>query len=236
MTCWFSLIDRLAPLGTLRPIESATSQAWAAPQIAPHGDRQIIIGQLTSYESAGGPFEAHIINSFVQVGRAISWIAPAFGVEAADPSVLTNKVLAAAASRLEDESSGRRFEARVSPAPQQNVVMSPTPLWAPTPESIARSNIGRFIAWLAERGIGPFDSYDDLWRWSVDDLAGFWEAVWLFFDVQASRPYETILDSATMPGTKWLQGAELNYAEHILRHRERIRRSSATPSHDRRRR
>ena len=95
--------------------------------------------------------------------------------------------------------------------------MTIAPLWAPTPESIAGSNIGRFVEWLGERGRGPFDSYDALWRWSVDDLAGFWASVWEFFDVQASRPYSAVLDSATMPGTKWFVDAELNYAEHILR-------------------
>ena len=96
--------------------------------------------------------------------------------------------------------------------------MSPTPLWTPTSDSIAHSNIGRFTAWLGERGIGPFDSYDALWRWSVDDLAGFWAAVWEFFDVRASRPYTEVLDSPTMPGTRWFVDARLNYAENILRH------------------
>ena len=102
MTCWFSLFDRLAPLGRYGPIESATSQAWPAPQIARHGDSQIIIGQRTSYVASSGPFEADIINCFIQVGRAISWIAPAFGVSAADPAALTNDVLAATATRLEE--------------------------------------------------------------------------------------------------------------------------------------
>ena len=102
-------------------------------------------------------------------------------------------------------------------------------LWAPTPDSISRSNIGQFIEWLDDRGLGPFDSYDALWRWSVDDIAGFWAAVWEFFDVQSSVPYTEMLDSPTMPGTKWLIGARLNYAEHILRHRRRLgRRSSPT--------
>ena len=100
--------------------------------------------------------------------------------------------------------------------------MATTPdlLWAPTPESIAEANIGRFVAWLGDegKGHGPFDSYDALWRWSVDDIAGFWAAVWEFFDVRASVPYSAVLDHATMPGTKWFIGARLNYAEHILRH------------------
>ena len=91
-------------------------------------------------------------------------------------------------------------------------------LWAPTPQSIAATNIGRFVAWLGERGIGPFDSYTALWQWSVDDIAGFWSAVWEFFEVRASVAYSQVLDHATMPGTKWFVDARLNYAEHILRH------------------
>ena len=97
--------------------------------------------------------------------------------------------------------------------------MSSQNLWAPTPETIAGTNIGRFVSWLGERGIGPFDSYADLWQWSIDDTAGFWGAVWEFFDVQASEPYSVVVDSLTMPGTRWFVNARLNYAEHILRHR-----------------
>ena len=97
------------------------------------------------------------------------------------------------------------------------VAMPSEPLWAPTPETIAGTNIGRFVTWLGERGIGRFDSYEALRQWSVDDIAGFWAAVWQFFDVQASVQYSAVLDSVTMPGTKWLTGARLNYAEHILR-------------------
>jgi acetoacetyl-CoA synthetase len=91
-------------------------------------------------------------------------------------------------------------------------------LWTPTPESISRSNIGRFTSWLGERGTGPFDSYGDLWQWSIDGTAGFWAAIWEFFDVQASVPYSSVIDSPQMPRTKWLLDARLNYAEHILRH------------------
>jgi acetoacetyl-CoA synthetase len=98
------------------------------------------------------------------------------------------------------------------------VATSSQHLWAPTPASIAGANIGRFIAFLDSRGVGPFDSYEELWQWSVDDIAGFWGAVWQFFDVQASEPYSVVIDAAQMPGTKWFVDARLNYAEHILRH------------------
>src|SRR5205823_99856 len=34
--------------------------------------------------------------------------------------------------------------------------------------------------------------------------------------VRASRPYERVLDARRMPGAKWFEGAELNYAENML--------------------
>jgi acetoacetyl-CoA synthetase len=70
------------------------------------------------------------------------------------------------------------------------------------------------------RGVGaggvPFNNYDELWRWSVDSLEDFWAAIWDFFGVRASRPYERVLDAHVMPGARWFEGAELNYAENLL--------------------
>ena len=49
------------------------------------------------------------------------------------------------------------------------------------------TRIGRFLSWLErERGLA-FEDYDALHRWSVDDLDGFWSAVWEYFEVRA-RP------------------------------------------------
>ena len=73
-----------------------------------------------------------------------------------------------------------------------------------------------FMRWLAaERGLG-FNGYHELWRWSVDDLEGFWSAIWEFFDVRADGDYERVLGSREMPGAEWFAGARLNYAEHAF--------------------
>src|SRR4051812_24202626 len=49
-----------------------------------------------------------------------------------------------------------------------------TLLWQPSEEQIARSNLTQYQRWLERtRGL-RFDSYDDLWRWSVTDLEAFW--------------------------------------------------------------
>jgi acetoacetyl-CoA synthetase len=74
----------------------------------------------------------------------------------------------------------------------------------------------RFMDWAGERRGRPFSDYDELWRWSVDDLEGFWAGIWEFCGVRASKPYERVLGSHEMPGTRWFEGSELNYAENLL--------------------
>jgi acetoacetyl-CoA synthetase len=92
-------------------------------------------------------------------------------------------------------------------------------LWTPPPDVGDRSNIGRYLTWLeAERGL-RFQGYADLWRWSVDDLEGFWSSIWDHFDVVSHTPYERVLADRKMPGATWFSGATLNYAEHALRSR-----------------
>jgi acetoacetyl-CoA synthetase len=92
-------------------------------------------------------------------------------------------------------------------------------LWEPSPESVERATITRYMRWLkSERGLA-FDDYHDLWRWSVDELEDFWSSIWEFFDVRASQPYDRVLSDRSMPGASWFSGSELNYAEHLFRDR-----------------
>jgi acetoacetyl-CoA synthetase len=86
-------------------------------------------------------------------------------------------------------------------------------LWEPSAGAVERADMTHYMRWL-DRGLA---SYDELWRWSVDDLEGFWGSLWEYFDVRASRPYERVLGQREMPGAEWFPGAELNYAEHIFR-------------------
>ncbi|MGH2924951.1 MAG: AMP-binding protein, partial [Solirubrobacterales bacterium] len=90
-------------------------------------------------------------------------------------------------------------------------------LWEPSAESIERSTMTRYMRWLgAERG-RSFDDYASLWAWSVGELEEFWASIWDFFEVEASAPYSTVLAERTMPGARWFEGAELNFAEHVFR-------------------
>lgn len=93
-------------------------------------------------------------------------------------------------------------------------------LWTPSPERVARANLTAFTRWLAhDRGLN-FADYTALWGWSVDDVEGFWGAVWDYFGIRAHAAPTRVLARRDMPGAEWFPGARLNYAEHVLR-RER---------------
>jgi acetoacetyl-CoA synthetase len=89
-------------------------------------------------------------------------------------------------------------------------------LWEPSAELVERSRLTEFMRWLErERGLS-FEGYAALWQWSVDDLDGFWGAIWDFFGVQADGERDAVLGSREMPGASWFPGTRLNYAEHVF--------------------
>src|SRR5207249_1559913 len=82
--------------------------------------------------------------------------------------------------------------------------------------SIVRAHIADYMRWLArERGL-TFETYTDLWRWSVADLDAFWASIWDYMRVRSSGPYGRVLAKDVMPGAEWFPGVELSYAEHAL--------------------
>ena len=92
------------------------------------------------------------------------------------------------------------------------------PLWRPSPERIARAHSTAFLRWLEQHRGRAFDDYEAFWNWSVTDLEGFWGALWDFLDIRASRRYERVLGSRTMPGAEWFVGARLNLVDQVFRH------------------
>ncbi|WP_433175871.1 acetoacetate--CoA ligase [Actinoallomurus sp. CA-150999] len=87
-------------------------------------------------------------------------------------------------------------------------------LWEPSEEVRRTARVARF---MRERGFG---SYDELWRWSVTDLEGFWDAIWAHFDVLGERGEGPVLERAEMPDARWFPGATLNHARNMLRRAE----------------
>ena len=90
-------------------------------------------------------------------------------------------------------------------------------LWEPTEAFREASTMTDYLRWLErERGL-RFEDFAALWRWSVDDLEGFWSSVAAYYDIPLRGHWDRVLGDAAMPGAVWFEGAHLNYAEAILR-------------------
>lgn len=95
------------------------------------------------------------------------------------------------------------------------------PLWRPSEERIKNANMTRFIDLVNKRFNISLAGYFDLHDWSICNIADFWATVWDFVDIRASKKYNNVVeDLGKFPGTKWFAGAELNFAENLLRYRD----------------
>jgi acetoacetyl-CoA synthetase len=94
-------------------------------------------------------------------------------------------------------------------------------LWKPSQERIRSTNMHRFMNIVNEKFSQNFTEYDPLYRWSIENIDDFWAALWEFVEIKASKPYDQVIDDVTkMPGAKWFSGAQLNFAENLLRYND----------------
>jgi acetoacetyl-CoA synthetase len=104
-----------------------------------------------------------------------------------------------------------------SPLDEARPVARGEVLWRPPVDVLETSRVGRFITWVRDRRGVDLHDHDTLWTWSVEDLEGFWSAVWEFFEVVDHGSRTAVLEQRNMPGARWFPGSLLNYAEHALR-------------------
>lgn len=98
--------------------------------------------------------------------------------------------------------------------------MNTKTLWTPSEARANASTMAQFEAFVGKTRGMTFEDYNAMWRWSIEDLEGFWSAIWTFFDVRASVPPTYMIPKRQMPDMEWAPEAMLNYAENILKHAE----------------
>jgi acetoacetyl-CoA synthetase len=95
------------------------------------------------------------------------------------------------------------------------------PLWTPSAERINNANMTKFIDFINKRYNKQFTEYFDLYDWSVNNITDLWAGVWDFLEIKASKRYDKVVDDLNkFPGAQWFVGAELNFAENLLRYRD----------------
>ena len=99
---------------------------------------------------------------------------------------------------------------------QDSAPPSAEPLWRPDPARVAAGNPTAFRALANQRHGLALESFDDLWRWSVDQPESFWRLVWDWAGVVGEPGERALIDGDKMPGARWFPDAKLNYAENLL--------------------
>ena len=111
--------------------------------------------------------------------------------------------------------------------------MSNNPLWQPSVDDVANSQLSQFHRWAQQNGWVEYltsteqdglttaaQNYQRLYEWSITQPGEFWHAYWRFSEVVSSTSGHThVEDLHKFPGAKWFPEARLNFAENLLQER-----------------
>lgn len=94
-------------------------------------------------------------------------------------------------------------------------------LWEPSKKWIKYAEATRFIEFVNKEYGQNIKGGKALYRWSVEKIPDFWEAMWKFSGIIASKSHDKVVDDLNaFPGTKWFPGAKLNFAENLLKYKD----------------
>lgn len=95
------------------------------------------------------------------------------------------------------------------------------PLWAPAPARVASTRLWAFMAALGQSEGQDFQTYSQLWQWSINHPETFWYRFREYAGIIAETWGERVLEHGErMPGARWFPDARLNFAENLLRWRD----------------
>jgi acetoacetyl-CoA synthetase len=94
------------------------------------------------------------------------------------------------------------------------------PLWTPSPQRVASSELTRFRELVNGRFGLDLPHYRALHAWSVDHRAEFWNLIWDYCGVIGEKGERRLIDGDRMPGARFFPDARLNFAENLMRRRD----------------
>ncbi|NVM38148.1 MAG: acetoacetate--CoA ligase, partial [Candidatus Lokiarchaeota archaeon] len=101
------------------------------------------------------------------------------------------------------------------------IITNKKKLWEPSEEWIKNAEATRFIDFVNKEYNQVIKGGKDLYKWSVEKISDFWDAVWKFSGIISSQPYDKVVEDINVfPGTKWFPGTKLNFAENLLKYKD----------------
>ncbi len=96
-----------------------------------------------------------------------------------------------------------------------------TTLWEPSSDQYKNCNLSKYISFINENYNKNFKNYDDLYKWSIDDISNFWDSISVFSKIKFSSLPDTIYKkNDSFIKTKWFEGAKLNFSENLLKYND----------------
>jgi len=89
-------------------------------------------------------------------------------------------------------------------------------LWEPDPQTIRQSRMFHFLNAVNKEFSLSLKTYLQLHEWSIQHYKDFWSFYSKHSHIKFNKPADSILSQNSMPGCRWFEEAELNYAENLL--------------------
>ncbi|KAL1953974.1 hypothetical protein VTO42DRAFT_1860 [Malbranchea cinnamomea] len=92
----------------------------------------------------------------------------------------------------------------------------PRKLWEhPDPES---TNMGKFRRALEQHTGSRFETFSDLYQYSINNRSAFYDFLWKYFGIIHEGSYTTVVDESARIDSipAWFKGIRLNFAENVL--------------------
>ena len=94
----------------------------------------------------------------------------------------------------------------------------PKILWKPKKSFTKASTMDAYRIWVNKTQQLELNDYQELWNWSVNHQNEFWESILNYYQIDYSGKYKAVKTTPkNMHETRWFQGIELSYAEHIFK-------------------
>ncbi|MEJ0038492.1 MAG: acetoacetate--CoA ligase [Gammaproteobacteria bacterium] len=96
------------------------------------------------------------------------------------------------------------------------------PIWSPSAERVKTANVTRFIECLNARKGVKLAGHEELYTWSLEQPGDFWSELARFADVRIDWGAGPAIENpGAMPGARFFPTARLNFAENLLRFRDK---------------
>jgi len=91
-------------------------------------------------------------------------------------------------------------------------------LWEPSIDTISKTNIYKLKQYINKKFSLDISNYNQLHRWSIQNIDLFWEVMWEKLDIVFSKKYTSVIENEnSMLESNWFLNSRLNFSENLLK-------------------